>query len=86
MAQDSVRYSRPARSTPEQRAGAWNCEKSSQNTPNEVPGRLRMAQDGLRMAQDGSGWTQDGPEATQDGAGRLRMARGVLRTAKDSSG
>ena len=55
MAQDGVRYSQAARSTPEQRAAAWNCQKSAENTPNGVSGRLRMAQDGLRMAQDGSG-------------------------------
>ena len=72
MAQDSVRYSRPARSTPEQRAGARNCEKSAGNTPDEVPGRLRMTQNGLRMAQDGLRLAQDGLRMPLAGPGANR--------------
>ena len=53
MAQDGVRCSRAARSTPERCAGARKGEKITENAPNTVPGRLRMAQDGLRMTQDG---------------------------------
>ena len=74
MARDVLRTAKDGSghcSVPEQRAGARKPGQHAENAPNAVPGRLRMAQDGLRMAQDGLRTPLEGPGAKQDEPGTV---------------